>query len=297
MLRFGAAWYGFREQTPTNYFEMVAGLGLRYVEVPLLWQIVDGQLFNFRLNARIDEVSDAATRAGVQIVSSVSHFDLAGDYAMLGEEVDESRRRFGLAAARRAIDIGARLGLEVMRITEPGIRPDRLEEAESTMEALGKVLSELGDYADQYGIKIAVENYELTSQQVLWALEAADHSAVGTLYDPCNYFRIGEDPLDALRKLRGWVVYGHLKDQIRNDERDPNLLFPGSRWAPSVAVGDGDIVWEPILAELADSYDGYLCYEYEMPADVMVGTRRSHNHVLAIATDIGIQTDPKPVRP
>ncbi|GMQ93507.1 MAG: hypothetical protein BMS9Abin12_0984 [Acidimicrobiia bacterium] len=297
MLKLGAAWYGFREQTPTNYFGMVAALGLRYVEVPLLWQIIDGKLFNFRLNAGTDAVSEAATSAGVQIVSSVSHFDLAGDYAMLGEEVDESRRRFGFAAAQRVIDIGARLGLEVMRITEPGIRSDHLQEAEQTMEALGKVLSQLGDYADQYGIKIAVENYELTSQQVLWALEAADHSAVGTLYDPCNYFRIGEDPLDALRRLRGRVVYGHLKDQIRKDERDPNLLFPGSRWAPSVAVGDGDIVWEPILTELASSYEGYLCFEYEMPADVMVGTRRSLDHVQAIARDIGIQIDPKPVRP
>ncbi len=33
-MKLGAAWYGFRGQTPTNYFEMAASLGLRYVEIP-----------------------------------------------------------------------------------------------------------------------------------------------------------------------------------------------------------------------------------------------------------------------
>ena len=295
-MKFGAAWYGFREQTPSEYFEMAASVGLHYVEVPLLWQIIEGKLFDFRSNPRIDAVTEAASRAGVKVVSSVSHFDLAGRHNMLGEDIDDSTLRFGLAGARRAIDIGARLGLEVMRITEPGVRQDCLDEAEPTMAALGIVLADLGDYADQYGLRIAVENYALTSEQVMWALDSADHPAVGTLYDPCNYFRIGEDPLDALHRLGSKVIYCHLKDQLRSDPRDPDLLFPGSVWAPSVALGNGDIDWQPIFSELHRSYDGYLCFEYEMPADVFAGTRSSLEYALGVARDLDITTDPTEVR-
>ena len=41
--------------------------------------------------------------------------------------------------------------------------------------------------------RIAIENYGLTSRQILQVLDAANHPAVGTLYDPCNYYRHGQD--------------------------------------------------------------------------------------------------------
>lgn len=68
---------------------------------------------------------------------------------------------------------------------------------------------------------------------------------------------MGEDPLEALRLLKGRIVYFSLKDTKTAEDRDPSQLFPGSRWRPSVAVGDGDIDWVPLLAELDASYDGF----------------------------------------
>lgn len=157
------------------------------------------------------------------------------------------------------------------------------------MEAYGQAMHDLGDYAAERGIKIVVENYGLTSEQVNWLLDAADHPAVGTLYDPCNYHRIGEDPLSALKNLGQRVYYCHLKDAFYQDPRHPDSLFEGSRWPPSEAVGEGEIVWGPILAELATFYDGYLCFEYEIAKDVMRGTRVSVEHIRQVAAELDIE--------
>lgn len=284
-MKLGAAWYGFREQTATNYFEMAAGLGLKYVEVPLYWQIIEDNPGRFKYGSltAIGDLKTQAQQAGVRMVSSVSEFSLAGSMNIRGDAVDPGEAEFALAAARRVIDIGAQLGLDVLRITEPNINPDDIDRARPYMEAYGKAMGTLGDYASERGVRIVAENYGLTSAQVNWLLDAADHPNVGTLYDPCNYHRIGEDPLSALKNLGHRVTYCHLKDAFRNDPRDPTTLFAGSRWPPSVAVGAGEINWGPILAEMATFYDGYLCIEYEMAQDVMHGTRSSIAHIRQVA--------------
>jgi sugar phosphate isomerase/epimerase len=290
MMKLGAAWYGFREQTPANYFEMAAALGLKYVEIPLYEQVVEHK--HFRYSRKGVEVMRAlAERAGVRMVSSVSALDIAGGFDMRGDDIDRGAVEFAMAAARRAIDIGADLGLDVLRITEPNVNLDHLDDARPYMEAYGRAMRVLGDHAVERGVRIVAENYGLTSKQVNWLLDAADHPAVGTLYDPCNYHRIGEDPLSALESLGQRVTYCHLKDAFRDDPRDPNLLFEGSRWPPSVAVGEGEIDWGPILARLATFYEGYLCIEYEIAEDVMRGTRVSIKHIVSVAAERGIDIE------
>ena len=290
MMKLGAAWYGFREQTPANYFEMAAALGLKYVEIPLYEQVVEHSHFRYSRKG-VEAMRALAERACVRMVSSVSALDIAGGFNMRGDDIDQGAVEFAMAAARRAIDIGADLGLAVLRITEPNVNPDRLDGARAYMEAYGRAMRVLGDYAAERGVRIVAENYGLTSQQVNWLLDVADHPAVGTLYDPCNYHRIGEDPLSALHNLGQRVYYCHLKDAFRDDPRDPNLLFEGSRWAPSVAVGEGEIDWGPILSKLASFYEGYLCIEYEIAEDVMRGTRASIEHIASVAAGLGIDSE------
>ena len=273
-MRLAAAYYGFREQTQANYFEMAAALGLRCVEIPLYWHLIEDDYVRMS-RATIEVLLETARTAGVRAVSSVSAFDIAGSFDMQGDSIDESAVVFARAAARRAIDVGAELGLEVLRITEPNIPPERLNEARSYMEAYGHAARELGIYAADRGVRIVIENYGVTSDQMAWLLDAADHPAVGTLFDPCNYFRMGEDPLAALVRLEGRIYYCQLKDAVAGDQQPGAPLFPGSRWAPSRAIGEGDIDWAPILRTLARSYEGYLAIEYEISADVMRGTRAS----------------------
>lgn len=290
MMKLGTAWFGFRQQTMNNYFEMAAALGLKYVEMPLYWQVIEDGFARYSLTG-IASICGIAEQAGIQMVSSVSALDLAGGVDMRGDPIDESLVRFARATAYRAIDIGVALGVSVLRITEPNINGQSPTEAQAYMEAYGEVLHELGNYAADHGVRLVAENYGLTSEQVNWLLDAADHPAVGTLYDPCNYLRIGEDPLSALKNLGDRVYYCHLKDTLADESRNPNQLFPGSRWAPSVAVGEGDIDWSPILKELATVYDGYLCIEYEIADDIMRGTRVSIEHVLQAAQSVQVEIE------
>jgi sugar phosphate isomerase/epimerase len=290
MMKLGAAWYGFREQTTTNYFEMAVALGLKYIEIPLYWQIIEDNYARYSLPG-IGKKLALAEQAGVSMVSAVAAFDIAGEFDMRGDAIDQSAVEFARAAARRAIDIGAQLGLEVLRITEPSVPPERIDAARAYVEQYGEAMHVLGDHAAERGVRIVVENYGLTSEQVNWLLDAADHPSVGTLYDPCNYHRIGEDPLSALKNLGPRVYYCHLKDAFRSDPRDPHSLFEGSRWPPSVAVGEGEIEWGPILSELATFYDGYLCIEYEIAQDVMRGTRVSIEHIRRVAMKCNIDIE------
>lgn len=268
------AWFGFRHCTPSNYFETAAGLGVRFVEIPLYWHIIEDRDYDYSADG-IRRLLEMAERAQVRIVASVSALDLAGTWDTRGRQIDQSTTTFARAAARRVIDVAASLGIEVVRLTEPNIPAARQREAMAYMRSYGRVLRGLGDYAGDRGLRIVAENYGVSGEQIRALLDAADHPAVGTLYDPCNYFRLGEDPVAALRLLRGKVFYCQLKDALRADPRAPDLLFPGSRWPPSVAVGEGDIDWTDVLSELATSYDGYLAVEYEIAEDVVRGTRVS----------------------
>lgn len=296
-LQLGTAWWGFQEQTPSNYFHMASSLGLQHVELPFYEQIktashlMEHERWDYRTPTACTELLSLADRAGVDIVAGTANIPIARDIHHWQTESGRSTVEFGRATARRAIDIAANLDLDVLRIAEPNIDPDQRDAARSYMESVGHAMGDLGEYAaDQApGLELVIENYGLTAEHINWALDAADHPRVGTNYDPCNYHRLGVDPLESLRELGDRVSYCHLKDAIRDDSRDPVELFAESRWPPSLAVGDGEIEWGPILAELADTYDGYLSIEYEMADDVMAGTRRSIDHVLDAADDHGVE--------
>jgi len=159
------------------------------------------------------------------------------------------------------------------------------------MQAYGEAFRDLGQYAAERGMRVAVENFGLTSDQINQILDTANHQAVGTLFDPCNYYRHGEDPLAALKNLGERVYYCHLKDAYfpfpaRKPESLPmassGLMQP---WWWIRPLGEGNVDWGPILSQLATFYDGYMCLEHDPRADVMRGTRRGIEYVRRIAAE------------
>lgn len=275
----GTAWYGFRELSASNYFSTAAALGLTSVEIPLYWQVVEDKLFDLR---RTDDLLRLAEETGVRMHAGVAAIDLAIPFDIRGLPIEEEAVAFNKILAMRVIDVAAVLGLSVVRIVEPNIDAKNLGLAETYMNAYGTALRDLGDYAEHRGLRVAAENYGVTARHMRMLLDAADHPNVGTLFDPCNYFRIGDDPLDALRLMGDKVFYCHLKDAIENDPRTEDTLFPGSRWRPSVAVGRGDIDWQALLPVLASVYSGVAVIECEMPEDVVTATTQSRDFLVAI---------------
>lgn len=285
-MQIATAYYGFREQTPTNYFEMAAALGIRYVEIPMYAHIIKDARYNLRSVEAIDALRATAEQAGVTIVASVSNLPLVDGLNLWGGSLDASTTTFALAAARRVIDIAAQLGIRVARITEPNVKPEDAARADDLLTQCGHILRGLAEHAAERGVQIVIENYGIHAEQLVQVLQTADHPQVGALYDPCNFYRMGDDPLAALHTLRDHIHYVHLKDARRDEARDPDSLFVGSRWSPSLPVGAGEIAWQPILHELSTFYTGYIGIEYEMPNDVMRGTRSSLQHIQRIMPEV-----------
>ncbi len=276
-MKMSTAWFRFSEFSPANYFKAVAGLGVEYVEVTLY---EDASRWYGPVLA--DDVKRLAELCGVRMVAGVAALDLAAPFDELGRPMTEDFAGYNGILGLRVIDWAADLGLEVVRITEPNIGPEHQHLADKYVNDIGVALRPIADYAQEKGIEVAVENYGLTSDQMVGILDAADHDNVGTLFDPCNYARMGEDPLTALLKVQDRVVYCHLKDTRHDEQGTPEEFFAGSRWRPSVAVGDGDIDWSPLLETLTQSYSGYASIEYENVDDLLLGTRRSLDYIADI---------------
>lgn len=274
-LRLSAAYFGFREFSAANYFEIAASAGLRYVELPLYQHIVKDTNYTYRSISDIEAIKESAAEAGVKLVSGVANLPISNGSLVRTGQVDEKAIAFAKACARRVIELASQLGLEVVRLAEPNVHVEQQAQAKELMRSCGRAMAELAPYADDHGVQIAVENYGITIEQTEWLLNEVAHPAVGLLYDPCNYFRAGEDPARALDRLLARIVYCHLKDTRASEARAPEELFEGSRWPPSTAVGDGDIEWPPILERLSQEYQGYCAIEYEMADDVVRGVRRS----------------------
>lgn len=307
-MKLGAAWYGFRFQTPSNYFEMAAALGLKYVEIPLYGQVLSDRNWDYRVpeaqgvessgRGGVADIRAAAGAAGVKIVSGVAAHDIAGQ--LRGDRIDRAGVELGVAASRRAIDIGAELGVEVIRLSEPTrLERDQLHMETPYMDLFGQAFHELGDYAAERGIRIAIENFGLTAEQINRVLDTAGHPAVGTLFDPCNYYRHGHDPLAALRSLKDRVYYCHLKDAwfpYPGQIPEQGMLrfgHDGSNppWWWIRALGEGNVAWEPILSEMASFYDGYACFEHDIADDVMRSTRTGLAFVRRIAEEHGLNIE------
>ncbi|GMQ93414.1 MAG: hypothetical protein BMS9Abin12_0891 [Acidimicrobiia bacterium] len=276
------AWFGFRNMTPANYFSTAAALGIRYVEVPLY----SHQLDKWFGRVPVNHVVELASECGVEMVAGVANLYLAAPFDTQGRPLSIEAADTNSIIALRVIDIASDLGLSVIRIAEPAVDSDNQDAAEQYMIDYGTALGPIGDYAQERGIQIALENYGTTIDQMDLMLRVADHANVGTLFDPCNYARMGLDPLEAVRRFKGRISYCHLKDTSSEESRDPDQLFVGSRYRPSLAVGDGDIDWSSLLPELARDYRGFASIEYENDADVVLGTRRS----IEFLTEAGYHT-------
>jgi len=293
-LTLATGYWGFREQTPRNYFQIASELGVNYVEVPMYEQVKtashlsETELWDYRNPQSRKELRESAEDAGVTMVAGTSNIPISPEVHLWN---NDASHEFAMATARRAIDISADLGLELLRVAEPAVNAETEAEARDQMASVGHAMSDLGDYAAEHGLKVMVENHGISSQELMWALEAADHSAVGTNFDPHNYLRHGEDPLHAVRNLDSdRVFYCHLKDAIETEHRPSEDVVEDYRYPAPVAVGHGDIDWAPILEELSGEYDGYLTIEPDLTEDVVPSVRRSIDYLLGLEAehDLGI---------
>ncbi len=161
-----------------------------------------------------------------------------------------------LGSFERARQIGA----SIMRVVGSSLM-FRNQPHQPQIERLVRLFREAAGVAEQYGIKMAVENHiDFTADEMVQLLDGVDSPYLGINFDTGNFLRLLDDPIQGMAKLAPRVYATHIKDlKIQRG-------VPAGEWYffSCTPVGDGVVDNERLFQLLADAgYDGVLAVEID----------------------------------
>ena len=137
-------------------------------------------------------------------------------------------------------------------------------------EACGK----LAEYAESLGGYFAVETGPETADVLKGFLDSLGSKGVGVNMDPANFVMVtGDDPVQAVYKLKDYIVHTHAKDGIKLLDRDPEIIYglkenEEKAWGVAfqeMPLGQGHVDFANYLCALDEiGYRGYLTIEREV---------------------------------
>lgn len=242
---FCLATYGFRNFTGPQAVEMTKSMGVTLMDLwPKLASSLGGGKKDNKIKAYHEnpelwaEMKEALERHGVRaVVYGVQRFT---------SNHEENRKIFAWAKQN---------GIETF-----GAAPD--PDAFDSLEKL----------VEEFGINIAIHNHGPGDKhyakidQLVAALKGR-HPRIGSCADVGHFWRIQEDPVQALETLGTRILGVHLKDQISVEEQ--------------AVVGEGKMDIPGILKALKKiGYRGPLTLEYESnPEDPVPGMKQSLENI------------------
>ncbi|MCL2828170.1 MAG: sugar phosphate isomerase/epimerase [Oscillospiraceae bacterium] len=154
------------------------------------------------------------------------------------------------------------MGAEVMRVVGSSLM-FRHEPHGPQIEALAKQFKSAMEVANDYGIKLAIENHiDYTADEILQLLEMVDNKDFGVNFDTGNFLRLLDDPIVGMEKLAPYVFATHIKDLLPNPDARPDDWF----FFSGVPVGWGLIDNKQLAAILKKhNYQGFLAVEIDNP--------------------------------
>lgn len=129
------------------------------------------------------------------------------------------------------------------------------------IKRLSKMLKEPTKMAEENDIRLAIENhFDFTSDEILEILNNVHSDYLGVTFDTGNALRIGEDPVEAARKLSTHIYATHVKDVAPSYGGDPKEWY----FFASVPAGKG-IVNIPSIARILEDtgYEGLFAIEVD----------------------------------
>jgi 3-oxoisoapionate decarboxylase len=195
-------------------------------------------------------VKDALDRYGMDRVYAWGHPD--------GLEAGRNERAYDemVAGFEHARNIGA----PVMRVVGSSLM-FRHEPHGPQIERLSRMFSNAVKVAEQYGVKMAVENHiDFTADEMLQLLTNVDSPYLGMNFDTGNFVRLLDDPIKGMQKLAKYVVATHIKDLKLHPEAAADDWF----FFSSAPVGEGIVDNYRLARLLADAgYQGFLAVEID----------------------------------
>lgn len=178
----------------------------------------------------------------------------------------------------KVIDASAMLSVNLVTTF---IGRDQFKTAEDNFETAGRVWTPILNYAQDRGVKIAIENcpmlfgadqwpggQNLMTSPANWRklFEILPHQNFGINYDPSHFVWQMMDYIAPLYEFKNKIFHVHFKDiKLYQDKlRDVGVLaYPLDFMAPKLP-GLGDVDWGKYTSALTDiGYDGSACVEVE----------------------------------
>lgn len=269
MMEYGNAAWGLRELPLAEQLKLTQAMGLRLLEL----SIANWHKDLLQLDAtgeQIEKVRALYAKYGVRPDCAATGNDFTSE--------SDAEVRASLDKVKRVIDIAAGVGVKILRIFA-GFSSDSLvfgERFDRTVETLRLAAA----HAEGTGVRLAIETHGGVSaagdalhhfntvttrvdtmRKLLDALPAAE---LGMNCDPANLAAVGDSaPERWIELFRERILLVHLKDF-----RDvAGGIVPAG-------CGEGRLDWKKLLTTLR-TYDGPALIEYELPADIEDGLRRS----------------------
>ncbi len=260
----GAGAWGLRELALPEQLQLAAALQLQLLELGIAGTSNDFLQLD-SVPAAVRQARDWFKQYGILPDCCCTGNNFTGDD--VAEEV---------ARVKRAIEIAAGVGGRYLRIFA-GFASDRDLTRERFRRMLG-ALREVAGYGAQLGVLVLVEThggvagpgaplpYFATASTRFDTWEELLDTGVKILYDPANLAAVGVEPLGFFRRFAEHIRVVHWKDFRR---------IPDGGLEPIAAGDGGGLLDVPALLEMLCGFDGPLLIEYELPADVGDGLRRS----------------------
>lgn len=196
---------------------------------------------------------------------------LCGDMGGHGFEIEKDNAD-RIEKSKKIVDLAVEFNAKVIT-THIGVIPS--DESDERFSVMLKALTKLGKYAKSKGVTFAIETGPETADTLLKFLSKTE-GGVGVNLDPANFVMVtGQDPVEAVYKLKDYIVHTHLKDGKMLIKTDPKIIYDhfaeGGIEALNVAdyfietpVGEGDVDFVNYIKALKEiGYEGYLTIERE----------------------------------
>jgi len=148
--------------------------------------------------AYIDEIKSVVKKHGLKLFAIEAFF---------GSCSDEDKIR----SMTKVFDVAMKLNIPVVAVRSEGKMGDR----EATKQVL-VYLSKLCELAKNRGLIIAVKPHVghsfYNTETLLQLLNEINSPALGINLDSSNLYRAGDDPAEAVLKLRSKIVHAHIRD-------------------------------------------------------------------------------------
>ena len=197
---------------------------------------------------------------------------LCGDLGGHGFQV-AADNTWKVERSQRIVDLAVDLGTAVVT-THIGVVPGRVDDTYRTMT---DACNRIGAYAEERGVRFAVETGPETAARLRSFLEDLDTDGIGVNLDPANLVMVtGDDPVRAVDTLAPWIVHTHAKDGMNLAPCDPVKVyhafaeggiegFDFGRYFNEVPLGEGDVDFPAWIRALGTiGYEGFLTIEREV---------------------------------